>query len=298
MKSIQNELYWFVAITLPLTYAFGLLTWYIAGLDTIAAIATMYIPALIVIMLYIFKFKKPVFKGGDLGFRFTGWKYWFIAPLVLTAISLASYLISYFFNPSMFLDAGVIKTSLSAKGFYFGTVFSSMIVVFLINSGVGSILDIPMFLGEEIGWRGFMVPRLIKLLSPKKAFLIGGTIWAVWHMVMIAQGLNYPNHVFAGIGMMILLCIPVGMIIQYFYFRSRSIFVAALAHAGLNKSTMTMSFVIDKAHYNTFLYGPTGVIGIILFYIVAIYLYRKIDWKNENTLKMSKIESAESIKVQ
>jgi hypothetical protein len=55
-----------------------------------------------------------------------------------------------------------------------------------------------------------------------------------------------------------------------------------------------MSFVIDKAHYNTFLLGPTGVIGIIIFYMAAIYLYRKIDWRNENPLKVFETEEVES----
>jgi hypothetical protein len=76
----------------------------------------------------------------------------------------------------------------------------------------------------------------------------------LWHAVMIAQWLNYPNHFIAGIFMMILFPIPVG-IIQYFYFKSKSIFVAALAHAALNKSVMSMSFIITKDHFNTFLYG-------------------------------------------
>lgn len=171
-----------------------------------------------------------------------------------------------------------------------------MIAIFLLNGVVGSILNIPMFLGEELGWRGFMMPRLINLFNPKIAFLLGGTIWALWHMVMIAQGLNYPNHFFTGIGMMILMCIPVGIIIQYFYFRSKSIFVPILAHAAINKSTMSMSFVIDKADYNTFVFGPTGVVGIIIFYVTAIYLYRKIDWQNENPLKVLETEDIESSK--
>jgi membrane protease YdiL (CAAX protease family) len=297
MNLIKKELYLFVAITLSATYLFGILTWYNSEFDTLAQQLTMYIPAVVVMILYKLKFKKPVFKNGDLGFRFTGWKYWFIAPLVLTLLSLVAYFISYVFDPDLFLNTETIKASLTSKGFYFGSIFTSMIVIFLLNGVIGSILNIPMFLGEELGWRGFMMPRLIKLFNPKIAFLIGGTIWALWHMVMIAQGLNYPNHFFLGIGMMILMCIPVGMIIQYFYFRSKSIFVAVLAHAALNKSAMSMTFVIDKAHYNTFLFGPTGIIGIIIFYMVAIYLFSKIDWQNENPLKVLEMEDVESSKI-
>ena len=278
MKTIKSELTWFISITLPATYAVGLLLWQFAGLDKLVSIATMYIPATVVILLYYFKFRKPVFRKGDLGFRFTGMKYWFIAPVVLSALCILSYLVSWLIDPALFSPAATIAASLSAKGFYWGNIWYGLITIFLVNGILGSIIDIPMFLGEEVGWRGFMVPRLLKIVSPPKAFLIGGTVWALWHVVMIAQGLNYPGHFIPGIFMMILMAIPVGIIIQYFYARSGSIFVAAMAHAALNKTAMSMSFVLNKDHYNTLLYGPTGVAGILLFSVVAVYLYRRIDW--------------------
>ena len=282
MKKTKNELTWFLAITLPATWGIGLYNWNNGGLDNIWSRVTMYVPATVVLLLYLFKFHKPIFRNNDLGMRFKGWKYWIIAPFVLTVLSVASYSISWFFHPELFSSVDTIKTTLEHKGFYWGNIGTGLIVIFLVNGVIGSIFDIPMFLGEELGWRGFMIPRMMALLKPKMAFLAGGTIWALWHTVMIAEGLNYPNHFFPGIGMMILMTIPVGIIIQYFYYKSKSIFVAALAHAALNKSAMSMSFVIDKANYNTLLDGPTGIAGIILLYTVAAWLYTRIDWAVEN----------------
>lgn len=43
-------------------------------------------------------------------------------------------------------------------------------------------------LGEEIGWRGFLIPELIKFTSFTKAALVTGIIWAIWH---------YPGIIFA-----------------------------------------------------------------------------------------------------
>jgi membrane protease YdiL (CAAX protease family) len=36
-------------------------------------------------------------------------------------------------------------------------------------------------LGEEIGWRGFALPKLLENRSPLVASLILGALWAVWH---------------------------------------------------------------------------------------------------------------------
>ena len=140
-----------------------------------------------------------------------------------------------------------------------------------------------MFLGEEIGWRGFLVPRLLILFGPKKSFLIGGSIWALWHAGGIILGFNYPGHPLLGNLMMIIMCIPLGIIFQYLYFKSRSIFVPALAHGAVNWTSSTFGmFVLSNEKYNTFLYGPTGVVGIVVFSLIAIILFKKIDWKKEN----------------
>ena len=280
-KLIISEILWFVAIALPITYIIGIYIWNKGGLAHPLSMATMYVPALTVIGLYIFKFKKPIFKKGDLGINLKGLKYWVIAPLLLSALSILSFGISYLFKPEIFDTAENIRKGLVDQGYYFGNIYIGLLAIFLLNGLVGSILNIPMFIGEELAWRAFLVPRLLKIMSPSKAFLTGAVVWGLWHAIMIAEGLNYPSiHPVFGILLMILFCFPVGIILQYLYKKSHSVFVAALAHAALNKSVMTMSFLLAEDSYNTLLYGPTGIIGIVLFGVIAFYLYHKVDWSN------------------
>ena len=37
-------------------------------------------------------------------------------------------------------------------------------------------------LGEEIGWRSYLYPKLEELFGTTKALLFGGIIWAIWHL--------------------------------------------------------------------------------------------------------------------
>lgn len=43
-------------------------------------------------------------------------------------------------------------------------------------------------LGEEIGWRGFALPRLLESHSALAASLILGSVWAIWHLPLYLVG--------------------------------------------------------------------------------------------------------------
>ena len=45
-------------------------------------------------------------------------------------------------------------------------------------------------LGEELGWRGYLLPRMLQRMPPAVAALVVGTIWMVWHIpAFFASGL-------------------------------------------------------------------------------------------------------------
>jgi membrane protease YdiL (CAAX protease family) len=46
---------------------------------------------------------------------------------------------------------------------------------------IGTLMSCASALGEEIGWRGFLVPRLARLTNFTRTALISGLSWAVWH---------------------------------------------------------------------------------------------------------------------
>jgi membrane protease YdiL (CAAX protease family) len=67
----------------------------------------------------------------------------------------------------------------SAAGFPFGPVETPLwqkILILLLVFTLG--FD---GLGEELGWRGFALPKLLERYSPLVSSLILGSLWAVWH---------------------------------------------------------------------------------------------------------------------
>lgn len=52
---------------------------------------------------------------------------------------------------------------------------------------VGIPLSMVTALGEEIGWRGFLVPRLYKQVGLEKTLVFTSLLWAVWHLPLLAS---------------------------------------------------------------------------------------------------------------
>ena len=128
---------------------------------------------------------------------------------------------------------------------------------------LGPLINIIFTMGEELGWRGFLLPRLMPL-GQWKALLISGLIWGVWHVPVIAQGHNYPDHPIPGILLMIVFCVLLGIIIGWMYLNTRSPWVAALAHGSIN-AWAGLPYLFLKPGFDTALGGTlTSVPGFLV----------------------------------
>lgn len=117
MKKTKRELGLFLLITFIITYGLGIIALVKGGLEQFpVARYSMYIPAIVVLILYLFVFKKPVFKKNDIGLKLKGWKYWFIAPITIFGITSLTFLVSYIISPDeLILDKE--KIIAGANGF-------------------------------------------------------------------------------------------------------------------------------------------------------------------------------------
>ncbi len=103
----------------------------------------------------------------------------------------------------------------------------------LIGLTIGPLFNTLFALGEELGWRGYLLPKLLPL-GQGRAILISGAIWGIWHWPAILQGHNYPNHPYLGMFLMIGFCVLFGAFLSWLYLRAGSPWAPALGHATLN----------------------------------------------------------------
>ncbi|MBD5444437.1 MAG: CPBP family intramembrane metalloprotease [Lachnospiraceae bacterium] len=104
--------------------------------------------------------------------------------------------------------------------------------------------------GEEAGWRGYMMPKMIKLWGVKKAVVIGGILWGIWHWPLTYVGHNfgtgYLGYPFTGFAAMCVICVFMGIILTFVTYKSGSIWPATILHAVNNGSPSILQYFINN----------------------------------------------------
>ena len=137
---------------------------------------------------------------------------------------------------------------------------------------------IPCF-GEEWGWRGYMMPKLLKLMDFSPACIVGGIIWGIWHAPLIAvghnYGLGYAGAPWTGIAMMSLFCVAAGTVFTYWCVKTGSCIPAIIGHGAINGFAAAPTFFI--ADNSRAILGPTmcGAVGMTAIIIVAAVILFK-----------------------
>jgi membrane protease YdiL (CAAX protease family) len=129
-------------------------------------------------------------------------------------------------------------------------------------------------LGEELGWRGYLLKKVEYLGFWKSVFIIG-PIWGLWHYPLILQGYNYPSNPLLGVPMMMLACTAITPFMIYLRKKSNSIWAPALFHGSFN-SLGVIAFMPIHGTTSTFFVGFLGLSGIL----AAIILFFVFDLKN------------------
>jgi membrane protease YdiL (CAAX protease family) len=129
--------------------------------------------------------------------------------------------------------------------------------------------------GEEFGWRGYLLPKLLPL-GPRRALLGHGVIWGVWHWPVIAlghnYGLDYPGAPLPGFLLMVLFTVAVGVVFGWLTLRSGSVWPAVLGHAMVNGAGgLGLLVLVGEPDL---LLGPTasGLFGILPWAVVAAWV--------------------------
>ncbi len=219
----------------------------------------------------------------------TGWLYWLAAwfgtPLLIAIGALVYYsLFPQHFDADLVLVTGLLSASGESLPIDPGTLVAIQLVQGILLSPFLNL--IPIF-GEEFGWRAYLLPKLLPL-GERKAYLLSGLIWGLWHAPVIAMGYNYgfdyPGAPWSGVLMFIWVCFVMGTFFGWATLRAKSVWPAVIGHAVLNgTASAVVLFTLEGANP---LLGPSvvGIIGALGFTLITIWIFLRGIPANQTTI--------------
>jgi membrane protease YdiL (CAAX protease family) len=217
-------------------------------------------------------------KINSLSLRFgPSWKPYLVTAMLIPLGFLLTYLLTWLLGlgkPDWLLVS--FFGTIAASGVDMSTAPSPALLLtalFLISLVAAPFFNSILGLGEELGWRGYLLPRLMPL-GKWKAYLLLGAIWGLWHAPLVAVGFNYPGSPVLGILLMMMLTTAIGFYINELTLRYKSAILAGWIHGVFNSQSYGIWRALLFANTNPFLGGITGLVGISVLSIIGVSTMR------------------------
>lgn len=128
---------------------------------------------------------------------------------------------------------------------------------------------------EELGWRGFALPRLQRIYGPMAASLVIGVVWAVWHLPLFAmEGTSQSQVPFLAYAPAV---VAMSVVFTWLYNESAGcILPAMLLHAGINSTGSLIPVPADSVSGT--LYHQLAMAEMAVFAGIALVVILVAGW--------------------
>ncbi|MEI9996736.1 MAG: type II CAAX endopeptidase family protein [Rhizomicrobium sp.] len=172
---------------------------------------------------------------GSLGLSSVGGRYAifaYLTPLIYAAIAYALvWTLGFGFFPN---PLAVAKLS-ERLGWHLNGTATFVTLYFLLMATTGMVSATAHALGEEIGWRGFLAPRMVRQLGFTWGAIVTGAIWTAWHMpILLFADYNSGTPWWFALPCFAVLVISISVMLTWIRLRSDSVWPCAIFHASHN----------------------------------------------------------------
>jgi membrane protease YdiL (CAAX protease family) len=142
----------------------------------------------------------------------------------------------------------------------------------------------PFQIGEELGWRGYALPRLESRLGMRAASLLLGAIWAFWHLPQFyikeadTYGQSFP--------LFVLQVIAMSVAIAWLYTRVNGTLLPLMVmHAAVNNTKDIVPSATPGATDSfTFHASPVAWITVVVLWIAAVFFLADMPSRSQEAI--------------
>ena len=208
------------------------------------------------------------------------WPYWIVAwftPSIMTILGAVLFFVVFphYFDPSLKAVQEILSSAGQAAS---GSPWAIIVIQTLSGVLIAPFVNSLFTFGEEFGWRAYLQPKLMPL-GGRKAILLIGLIWGVWHWPIIAMGhnygLEYPGAPWLGMLMMVWVTIGLGTFLGWLALRAQSVWPAVIGHAAINGISGLAAVCVQGSPSPLLGPSPIGLVGSAAWVLLTMVILLK-----------------------
>jgi uncharacterized protein len=219
------------------------------------------------------------YLGRDI--RSLGWhwgeaRYQLACYLIPLTYSVVIYLVVWLTGVGGFYRQDFVDSAV--RDFGLGSIppWAALALSFFFTATVGVLNDCATALGEEIGWRGFLVPELAATNSFTATALISGVIWASWHYpILLFPDYNPGTPAWHYLTAITLIVPAISFVWTWMRLKSGSLWTGVVLHASHNTFIQQFFQPLTVDRKWTRYLGEFGALLFMLAVSLAIYFWTR-----------------------
>jgi membrane protease YdiL (CAAX protease family) len=216
---------------------------------------------------------------GTLGLGRWPWRYVLIGYLIPIVYCLVASLGTWLLGFGGFPNIAFVHQAAKAFGLTGAPDWLAIVTYVLLTGTVGMVTAVASATGEEIGWRGFLVPELARVLPFTGVALVSGLIWASWHYAItpvvyrsigVPAWFWLPTFTFAAVA--------ISFAQAWLRLKTGSVWPPIFLHASHNLWMQSIFFPLTTQNEMTkWVAGDLGLAFAIVSAVVAVIFWAKQD---------------------
>jgi len=210
----------------------------------------------------------------DLGWEWGEHRMQWVSYLLPLSIVLIAYLLIWISGAGEWYNTDFVETKKNEYSLENWSDLSLIVFHFVLMATYSFVLSLPAAFGEELGWRGFLVPELAKAMPFLSVALVSGLIWSLFHWPLMFVGMYGNDNIPMLYQVMVfsVFIVSLSVVMTYLRYKTNSLWTAVLFHASLNVfmqkvfTPLTIENSSSGWYVNEFGLIPAGVAALFAVY--------------------------------